>query len=298
MSSQKSQYSNNFVNFTTSGVGGILGWIVIHPFNTLSVRMNLASAAADGGSKLSFTNFATNEIKLKGVLNLYSGLSAGILRQTFYATTRFGLFEVFRDELAKFRNTDIFSRLVTGMASGGIAALISCPAEVCLVRLSNDSTLPLDQRRNYKGVTDAFYRILKEEGPKTFLSGSSPFIKRAMVVGAVQVGTYDQFRETFRNWGITDAKLNVFCASMTSGIIYSIITMPLEASKNRMAFQKICKTTGQFPYRTTIQTIQTVVAKEGFRALYNGFLPYYLRCGGHTVFMFMSVEWLRQLVKR
>jgi hypothetical protein len=50
------------------------------------------------------------------------------------------------------------------MVSGGIAALISCPAEVTLVRISNDSTLPVEMRRNYKGVGDAFQRILKEEG--------------------------------------------------------------------------------------------------------------------------------------
>ena len=46
----------------------------------------------------------------------------------------------------------------------GIAALISCPAEVTLVRISNDQTLPAESRRNYKGVSDAFSRILKEEG--------------------------------------------------------------------------------------------------------------------------------------
>ena len=51
-----------------------------------------------------------------------------------------------------------------GMVSGGIAALISCPAEVTLVRISNDNTLPIESRRNYKGVFDAFQRILREEG--------------------------------------------------------------------------------------------------------------------------------------
>lgn len=39
------------------------------------------------------------------------------------------------------------------------AALISCPAEVTLVRLSNDATLPVEQRRNYSGVVDAFTRM-------------------------------------------------------------------------------------------------------------------------------------------
>ena len=32
----------------------------------------------------------------------------------------------------------------------------------------------------------------------------------------------------------------------------------------------------------------------GILKLWSGFPPYYLRCGGHTVLMFMSVEWLRK----
>ena len=115
--------------------------------------------------------------------------------------------------------------------------MISCPAEVTLVRISNDSTMPMDKRRNYKGVADAFTRILREEGFKTFFNGSGPFVNRAMVVGAVQVGTYDQFRGMFKDMGVKNELLNVFYASMTSGLIYSIATMPLETAKNRMAFQ-------------------------------------------------------------
>jgi hypothetical protein len=39
--------------------------------------------------------------------------------------------------------------------------------------------------------------------------------------------------------------VTVFYASMTSGLIYSVITMPLETAKNRMAFQKPDAVTGQ-----------------------------------------------------
>jgi solute carrier family 25 oxoglutarate transporter 11 len=118
-----------------------------------------------------------------------------------------------------------------------LAAFISCPAEVTLVRISNDATLPADKKRNYKGVADAFVRILREEGVKTFFSGVGPFVNRAMMVGAVQVGTYDQFREMFKGMGVKNELLNVFYASMTSGLIYAVATMPMETAKNRMAFQ-------------------------------------------------------------
>lgn len=67
--------------------------------------------------------------------------------------------------------------------------MISCPAEVTLVRMSNDATLPVDKRRNYSGVMNAFQRILREEGAATFFRGCGPFVNRAMLVGKWKTST-------------------------------------------------------------------------------------------------------------
>ena len=64
---------------------------------------------------------------------------------------------------------------------------------------------------------------------------------------------------------------------MTSGIIYSVLTMPLETTKNRMAFQKPDPVTGILPYRGTLQTIGEIVRREGLLKLWAGFPPYYMR---------------------
>ena len=106
--------SPTIVNFSTAGLGGIMGWCVVHPFNTVCVRMNLASATGGPKASLSFVSYLSSTVKEAGFMSLYAGLSAGLLRQTCYATSRFGLFEVFRDEMAKYRPTDIWSRLSTG----------------------------------------------------------------------------------------------------------------------------------------------------------------------------------------
>ena len=92
------------VIFATAGIGGCMGWAVVHPFNTAAVRANLASAS---GQTLSISKM----IKRDGFKSLYDGLSAGVARQVFYATSRFGLFETFRDILHEYRGkTDFASR--------------------------------------------------------------------------------------------------------------------------------------------------------------------------------------------
>lgn len=275
--------------FGTAGLGGMLGWVIVHPFNTLAVRWNLASMS---GKQFSVKAMVAES----GIMSVYDGLSAGVLRQVFYATSRFGLFEVGRDKLHEIRGkTDFASRVGVGAITGGMAAYISCPMEVCVVRMANDSTLPAAERRNYTGVGNAFTRIVREEGVSTFWRGSAPFVQRAMMVGVFQVATLDQFKTMYVNMfnQKKNSIPNVFCAAMSSGLIYSIATMPLEASKNRMAAQKPDPKTGKLPYTSTLQLMRSVAKEEGFIMLYNGFLPYYARCGGHTVCMFVIVQMLR-----
>lgn len=167
--------------------------------------------------------------------------------------------------------------------------------EVAVVRMSNDSSLPVNERRNYKSLFDTASRITKEEGIGAFWRGSNPFVTRAMFVGVFQVATLDQFKSLYADM-LNQKKNsipNVFCAAMTSGLVYSLATMPLEVAKNLMASQKADPVSGKLPYTGTIQTIGKVATENGVLALYNGFLPYYLRCGGHTVSMFVMVQLIR-----
>merc|ERR1712187_116410 len=201
-----------------------------------------------------------------------------------------------RDNMAKYREVDFFSRLACASAAGGMAAAISCPCEVSLVRMSNDATLPAAERRNYTGVMNCASRIAREEGVMAFWRGSTPFVTRACLVGATQVATYDQFKTIYGSFGIK-GNTNVVCSSFTAGLVYSVVTMPFESAKNRMASQKPNPETGKLPYTSTVQTIKSVAATESPLALYNGFLPYFMRCGGHTVLIFFAVEELQKLYR-
>jgi solute carrier family 25 oxoglutarate transporter 11 len=118
------------VTFATSGMGGIIAWAIIHPVNTLAIRMNLASSSG-GQAGQGFLKFAREVVRKDGFATLYKGLGAGLLRQVFYATSRLGLFEVFRDQLARYRETDLASRFVCGVASGGECRSGGCCMDAC-----------------------------------------------------------------------------------------------------------------------------------------------------------------------
>eukprot|EP00746_Dinoflagellata_sp_MGD_P086763 gnl/MRDRNA2_/MRDRNA2_34369_c0_seq1.p1 gnl/MRDRNA2_/MRDRNA2_34369_c0~~gnl/MRDRNA2_/MRDRNA2_34369_c0_seq1.p1 ORF type:complete len:299 (+),score=45.96 gnl/MRDRNA2_/MRDRNA2_34369_c0_seq1:96-992(+) len=284
--------------FFSGGFGGCAAWVLIHPVNTLAIRTNLASIAAPAGkASPSFVKVARSAIKADGFGSLYKGLGAGIWKQGCHATARLGLFEVYRNWMTKYRETDFLSRLASATAAGGCSAMISCPCEVSLVRMSNDLSLAPELRRNYKGLVDCMTRIAKEEGLSAFWRGCAPFVARACMAGATQVATYDQFKSLYIGMGIKG--INNTCASSCSaGLVYSIATMPFESAKNRMAFQQPDPTTGKLPYTGLIQTISSVAQAQGALGLFDGFFPYFIRCGGQTVLMFLAVEQIKNLYHR
>jgi len=83
-------------------------------------------------------------IKEQGVLAFYNGLSASILRQMTYSTTRFGVYEVGKQHV----NTDTFTGKI-GLAglSGLVGGIVGTPADMVNVRMQNDVKLPLENRR-------------------------------------------------------------------------------------------------------------------------------------------------------
>lgn len=86
--------------------------------------------------------------------------------------------------------------------AGGFGSFIGTPCDLALVRFQADSTLPVDERRNYKNVIDAFRRIVKEEGLTSCWNGATPTIFRAMALNVAMLVTYEECKERLTAlWG-------------------------------------------------------------------------------------------------
>lgn len=44
----------------------------------------------------------------------------------------------------------LYQKALAALAAGGMGALVGTPADLSLIRMQADNTLPIDQRRNYK----------------------------------------------------------------------------------------------------------------------------------------------------
>ena len=66
------------------------------------------------------------------------------------------------------------------MTAGGAGAFVGTPADLALIRMTSDGSLPVEKRRNYSNVFNALARIYKEEGLTTLWRGATPTIARSV----------------------------------------------------------------------------------------------------------------------
>lgn len=87
---------------------------------------------------------------------------------------------------------------MAGLSAGGLGAVFGTPADVALLRMQADKTLPVDQRRNYKGVVDALTKITRQEGVNGLFRGNLPVVYRAMALNVGMLAFNDQAEEYLR----------------------------------------------------------------------------------------------------
>jgi solute carrier family 25 oxoglutarate transporter 11 len=66
---------------------------------------------------------------------------------------------------------------------------------LALVRMQADSTLPVEQRRNYRNVIHAFSSIVKNEGLLACWKGATPTVVRAMSLNLGMLVSNDMTKE-------------------------------------------------------------------------------------------------------
>ena len=125
-----------------------------------------------GPAKLSALSLTMDLLKTKGILGLYKGTSATMLRDVSFSICYFPLFanlNALGPKRPGSTESVFWWSFISGCAAGSISALFVNPADVVKTRLQLINKGATDQ--SYNGILDAFTKIFKQEGITAFFKG-------------------------------------------------------------------------------------------------------------------------------
>ncbi|PKU86850.1 mitochondrial uncoupling protein 5-like [Dendrobium catenatum] len=310
--------------FVEGGIASIVAGCSTHPLDLIKVRLQLQgeSAAAapalrpalafPGSSPIAiphsnpslrrpgFLSVGAQILRAEGPSALFSGISATILRQTLYSTTRMGLYDILKTKMSSEGTAaalPLHKKIAAGLIAGAVGAAVGNPADVAMVRMQADGRLPIADRRNYRGVADALGQMLRSEGLGSLWRGSALTVNRAMIVTASQLATYDEAKEAIIGRRLLpDGLPTHVAASFAAGLVAAVASNPVDVVKTRVMNMRVEKGKAP-PYTGAIDCVVKTVKAEGPMALYKGFIPTVSRQGPFTIVLFVTLEQVRSLLK-
>lgn len=281
-------------NFLIGGLSGMIATTVIQPIDFLKVQIQVRSEM--GKSESNPFKIAREMKRLEGsYLILYRGLDSALLRQFLYTSTRIGLFYTIKDFLTKKygREPNLVQNTAASLLAGAVGAMIGNPADLALIRIQSDSNLPLDQRRNYKNVFNALYRIVKEEGVFTLWRGSLPTVSRAMALNFSQLVPFEFFKRKLQPY-FSDNKTRSILASLIAGACASVLALPFDNIKTKLQKMKVID--GVKMYNGVFDCFKKTLKNEGIAKLWVGLTTFYVRLAPQAVILLVVNDLLRHFL--
>lgn len=280
-------YTRAALPFVNGGTAGMVATAVIQPVDMIKVRLQLAGEGVRTGPRPTAFSVTRDIVSSGRVLDLYTGLSAGLLRQAVYTTSRLGLFETFMTALKKQadtsnRNITFTERASAGLAAGGVAAVIGNPADLALIRMQVDGLKPVESRAHYRSVVDALIRIPRAEGLMALWAGSFPTVVRAMSLNLGQLAFFSESKHQLQKHTSLSGRSQTFAASGIAGFFASFLSLPFDFIKTRLQKQQKDPVTGKLPYKGLFDCARKVGSEEGWLRFYRGFGTYYVRIAPHA----------------
>ncbi|KAL9094872.1 MAG: hypothetical protein Q9165_002821 [Trypethelium subeluteriae] len=288
--------------FINGGLAGMTATTVIQPVDMIKVRLQLAGEGArtTAGPKPTPLSVAREVVASGRVRDLYTGLSAGLLRQAVYTTARLGFFDTFMGSMQKSyaasgSKVGFKERAGAGLAAGGLAAMVGNPADLALIRMQSDGLKPKEKRANYKSVVDALVRISRNEGPTALWVGCYPTVVRAMALNFGQLAFFSEAKNQLKETSL-GPRTQTLTASAIAGFFASFFSLPFDFVKTRLQRQQKGPD-GKLPYKGMMDCFGKVAREEGLLRFYRGFGTYYVRIAPHAMVTLIVADWLGFITK-
>jgi len=274
--------------------GGVVSTLILHPLDLLKIRFAVDDGTAGKQHYNSLGQAVSRIVRAEGVKGLYRG----VVSNTVTAGSAWGSYFLFYQTIK--------TRLQGGQAhiqlsssehlwaasqAGLLTLVLTNPITVVKTRLclQYKSKEKIDKTKHYRGMGDAFYKIVKYEGLQGLYKGFVPGLC-GVVHGAIQFMAYEDLKCRYNNYrgkpidtALSPATYLLFAA--VSKFIAAVTTYPYQVVRARLQ-DKDCR------YLGTWDCVKRTVRHEGAMGLYKGMTPYLVHVMPNICLVFLIYEFI------
>ncbi|KAM7255663.1 hypothetical protein ACFE04_008561 [Oxalis oulophora] len=249
----------------------------------------------------------TKVIKHEGLLGLYKGNGAAVLRVLPYSGFHYMAYERYRSWLVNTCpsvGTGPVVDLIAGSAAGGTAVLCTYPLDLARTKLAYQV---VDRRQfyvngnkcihsnpAYRGLQDVFRSVYKENGVRGFYRGVGPTLVGIFPYAGLKFYLYEELKLRIPEEQRDSIPMRLSCGA-SAGLVAQTFSYPLDVIRRQMQINNAQK--GKVQYKNTMECVRNIVRNQGWRQLYAGLSVNYLKVVpsvaiGFTVYDVMKL-WLR-----
>ncbi|XP_071343566.1 mitochondrial coenzyme A transporter SLC25A42-like [Trachinotus anak] len=203
-----------------------------------------------------------------GLLSLWRGNSATMVRVMPYAAIQFCSHEQYKKQLGSYfgyqgKALPPFPRFLAGSLAGTTAAMLTYPLDMVRARMA------VTAREMYSNIMHVFVRISQEEGVRTLYRGFTPTILGVIPYAGITFFTYETLKKlhTEKTKRSQPYPYERLAFGACAGLIGQSASYPLDVVRRRMQTAGV---TGS-SYGTILGTMREIVTQEGvIHGLYKG----------------------------
>ncbi|KAJ3177654.1 ADP/ATP carrier protein [Geranomyces variabilis] len=275
-----------FGNASAGALGALSANLAVFPLDVIKTRLQVQTKELKSLSPDQHYDSAVDAflkiLKTEGVWGLYSGLGAGLFGTVASAFSYFYFYSYVRGSYQKKVPGPISTgmELILGAISGAMSQICTLPVAVVTTR---QQTSAKDEKLSFIGTMT---KIIHDEGAAGLWRG----LQASLVLCVNPAITYGMFERLKTIWlarlhraGDTSGRLSAgqtFIIGALSKALATVVTYPYIMAKVKMQWKppKHVATLSQkdrdaVTYKSSIDILQKVLAKEGVTGWYNGLQP-------------------------
>ena len=187
------------------------------------------------------------------------------------------------------KTSETLQRGFLAISAGCIAAFVSSPADLLRTRQAGFTGSYIST----PSMSALCQQLVRESGMRGLFSGTSALLARAASFNVAQLLTYDVCKsKAMKTFQLDGSHVGGHVvAALGAGFVATTVSTPFENIKTCMQLEK----SGEM--RTVARRMWTKGGSgssgSSIRLFFRGFVPMYLRCGSHTLVVFVVAEKIR-----